>query len=145
MTAPIRAVQPKLSSKITGENTLTFTVYSHYWDEARNELMWNPFMQYLTNERKVKLHYNGKWYDFIIKNISEDSTTKAFVYTCKDLFLNELSKTGFELEFDAELGNNMGTLTELATKVLDGSDWQLKADNAVIKQYLEEPLYEFTF
>lgn len=145
MTAPIRAAQPKLSSKITGENTLTFTVYSHYWDEATNELMWNPFMQYLTNERKVKLHYDGKWYDFIIKNISEDSTTKAFVYTCKDLFLNELSKTGFELEFDAELGNNMGTLTELATKVLDGSDWQLKADNVVIKQYLEEPLYEFTF
>jgi hypothetical protein len=85
-------------------------MYSHYWDEVANKLVWNPFMQYLTNERKVKLKYNGKWYDFVIKNINEDSATKAFTYTCKDLFLNELSKTGFELEFDTELGNNMGTL-----------------------------------
>ena len=61
--------------------------------------------------------------DFVIKNISEDSSTKAFTYTCKDLFVNELSKTGFELEFDNELGNNMGNLPTLAEKILEGSDW----------------------
>ena len=102
-------------------------------------------MQYLTNERKVKLKYEGKWYDFVIKNISEDSSSKAFTYTCKDLYLNELSKSGFELQFDTELENNMGTLPELAGKILEGSDWQLKEDIAVIKQYLEDPLYVFEF
>jgi hypothetical protein len=123
MEAPIRAVKPKLVSKVNGENTLTFTVYSHYWDEDTQKLQWNPFMMYLTNERKVKLKYDGEWYDFVIKNISEDSSSKAFTYTCKDLFVNELSKTGFELEFDNELGNNMGNLPTLAGKILEGSDW----------------------
>ena len=95
-------------------------------------------MMYLTNERKVKLKYGktadgaDKWYDFIIKNISEDSSTKAFTYTCKDLFVNELSKTGFEIEFDTELENNLDTLPNLAKKVLAGSDWELKDNESVV-------------
>lgn len=150
MSSPIRATKPKLVSKVNGENTFTFTMYSQYWDEQANQLQWNPFMMYLTNERKVKLKYdkddqgNDIWYDFIIKNINEDSASKAFTYTCKDLFVNELSKTGFELEFDNELGNNMGTLPELAGRILKGSDWQLKENIKNIKQYLEEPLYLVT-
>jgi hypothetical protein len=145
MTAPIRAIQPKFNKKVSGEKTLTFTIYSQYWDEETGHLAWNPFMKYLTNERKVKLYYENKWYDFVIKNINEDSATKAFTYTCKDLFLNELSKTGFELEFDSELGNNMGTLPELAEEILAGSDWVLKNDNLIVKQFVEEPVYRFDF
>ena len=142
-TSPICAVKPKLVSKINGENTLTFTMYSQYWDEQTQKLLWNPFMRYLTNERKIKLFYDNKWYDFIIKNINEDSSTKAFTYTCKDLFVNELSKSGFELEFDNELGNNMGNLPYLANKILEGSDWQLKEDDTeTVFQYIEEPLYK---
>jgi hypothetical protein len=34
-----------------------------------------------------------------------------------------LSKTGFELEFDNELENNMGSVEYLAEKILEGSDW----------------------
>ena len=144
LEAPVRAINPKLVEKINGENIFTFSMYSQYWDEELNKLLWNPLMQYLTNERKVKLKYDGKWYDFIIKNIEEDSATKCFTYTCKDLFINELGKTGFELEFDNDLGNNMGTLPELAERVLEGSDWQLTEENDVIHQYIEEPLYQLT-
>ena len=68
----------------------------------------------MTNERKVKLRVgdisNPKWYDFVIKQIQENSETCAFTYTCKDQFINELSKTGFEIELDSELENNMGTV-----------------------------------
>ena len=148
MSSPIRAVKPKLVSKVNGENTFTFTMYSQYWDENTQQLEWNPFMMYLTNERKLKLKYGkdkegkDKWYDFIIKNISEDSSSKAFTYTCKDLFVNELSKTGFELEFDNELGNNMGNQQFLAEKILEGSDWRFKTNSETVSQYLEEPLYE---
>lgn len=143
MDVPIRAVQPKFTSNVNGSHTLIFTIYSHYWDEDSKSLQWNPFMRYLTNERKVKLKYNNKWYDFIIKNISEDSATKAFTYTCKDLFINELSKSGFELVFDNELENNMGSINELAERILEGSDWQYKNENGlIVRQYLEEPLYE---
>jgi hypothetical protein len=64
-----------------------------------------------------------------------------FSYTCKDRFINELSKNGFELEFDNELENNMGTVDYLAKEILKGSDWEL-AECENLKQYLEEPLYE---
>lgn len=147
--SPIRATSPKLTANVNGSNTLVFTMYYQYWDEEQNELVWNPYIKYLTNERKVKLKYGkdssgkDKWYDFIIKNISEDSSSKAFTYTCKDLFINELSKSGFDLVLDVELANNMGTLTELAEVVLDESDWSVKNDNNfLVKQYNEEALYK---
>lgn len=143
MEAPIRAVQPKFTSNVNGSHTLTFVMYSHYRDD-NNNLQINPFLRYLTNERKVKLKYDEKWYDFVIKNIAEDSVTKAFTYTCKDLFINELSKSGFELVFDNELENNMGSINKLAGRILEGSDWKYEDSDLVVKQYLEEPLYKAT-
>jgi hypothetical protein len=66
----------------------------------------------MVNERKIKLRHGElgesdcKWYDFVIKNIQENSENKTFSYTAKDLFINELSKSGFDIELDAKLENN---------------------------------------
>ena len=38
------------------------------------------------------------------------------------MFIDELSKTGFNIVLDNELQNNQGTITELAEKVLEESD-----------------------
>ena len=147
MNTPIRAVQGKLVSKINGENTLTFNMYFHYLDELSGEFYTNPFISLLFNERKVKLRYGAlgaegtKWYDFVIKNVQENSETKTYTYTAKDLFVNELSKSGFNLVLDAELENNMGTIQELAEIVLDESDWQLE-ESDTLRQFIEEPLYQ---
>ena len=141
MDSQARAVNGKLVRKVNGEVTFTFTVYYRYFDNQTGELEYNPFMPYLTNERKVKLKYDGEWYDLIIKQIQENSESKAFTYTCKSQFVNELSKTGFELEFDNELENNMGTIEYLAEQILEGSDWQLEG-NSNLKQFIEEPLYK---
>ena len=141
MDSPARAVNGKLITKVNGEVTFTFTVYYRYFDNMTGQLEYNPFMPYLVNERKVKLKYDGEWYDLIIKQIQENSETKAFTYTCKSQFINELSKTGFELEFDNELENNMGTVGYLAEQILEGSDWKLDKV-ALLKQFVEEPLYE---
>jgi hypothetical protein len=84
----------------------------------------------LQNENKLKLKYKGKWYDFIIKNISEDSSTQSYAYTAKDLFINELSKNGFEVILDTQKLNNYGTITDLATKALAGTDWSIDIDNS---------------
>ena len=148
METPIRAVQGKLVSKINGENTLTFNMYSHYYDEEIEESCENPFIGLLVNERKIKLRYGAlgaedtKWYDLVIKNIQENSETKTFTYTAKDLFINELSKSGFDLQFDNELENNMGNISTLAEVVLEESDWKLKEQNDILQQKVEEPLYE---
>ena len=142
MTAACRAYDPKLVSNINGTNTLTFKMYYVYTDETTGEKLTNPFLDLLVNERKIKLYWHEKWYDFVIKNIQEDSNGKSITYTCKDLFMNELSKNGFNLEFDNELGNNLDTIDVLAERILDGSDWKLdKTKTEDIIQTTEEALY----
>ena len=147
MQAPVRAVSPKLVSNVNGSNSLTFSLYSHYYDEEDDQFYANPFIKMLVNERKVKLRYgafgetNTKWYDFVIKNIQEKSDTKTYVYTCKDLFINELSKSGFGLTLDAELENNMGNIEYLAEKVLEESDWRLGTGSSKLEQTIDEPVY----
>lgn len=146
MNTPIRAMQGKIVRNINGQITLTFNMFSHYWDEESESLVKNPFVDKLVNERKIKLRYgvdkNGKpkWYDLIIKNISQNSENKTYTYTAKSLFVNELSKSGFNLEFGSELENNMGNIEYLAEKVLDGSDWQVEK-MPVLEQTLDEPLF----
>lgn len=141
MTAQWRAVEPKLVSNVNGTNVLTFKMYYNYIDTETGKKEQNPIINLLVNERKIKCLWKNKWYDLIIKSCQEDSNGKSITYTCKDLFINELSKTGFNLQLDTELKNNQGTVKELATTILDGTDWQL-GDCDIIKQYIEEPVYE---
>lgn len=149
MNTPIRAVQPKLTINVNGSITLSFVMYYRYYDEVTNQFYNNPFIKNLLfNERKVKVRYGDlddpdvKWYDLVIKNVQESSDQKSITYTAKSLFVNELSKSGFDLVFDTELENNMGTVEELGERVLTGSDWQLKPSGETIKQTKEEPLYK---
>ena len=140
MTSPCRAVEPKLIENINGTNTLTFKLYYTYIDTETGKREDNPYIKLLTNERRVKCKWKNKWYEFVIKGIQEDSNGKTITYTCKDLFINELSKTGFNLEFDNKLENNQGTVKELGEKILEGTDWKI-GDSDTIEQTLEESLY----
>lgn len=148
MDSSIRATSGKLVSNINGSNTLTFSIQSHYYDEETKELIKNPFLKFLVNERKVKLRHGSladkdcKWYDFIIKDIQANSENKTLVFTCQDLFINELSKSGFNIQLDPKLENNMGNIVRLAEYVLDESDWQVGENNDVIQQTKEEALYQ---
>lgn len=143
MTSPARAHNPILTKNINGSSNLTFTMYSRYFDETQGERVDNPFLGLLVNERKVKLKYDGEWYDFVIKRIDENSENNTFSYTAKNLFINELSKTGFSIELDTELENNQGTVVDIAKTILEESDWQVdEAACDIIQQRNEEPLYE---
>lgn len=149
MTAQHRALNGKLVENVNGSRTLTFSMYYKYYDNETGERVENPFTKLLTNERKVKLRLGNpgdadvEWYDFVIKDIQENSESMMFNYTCTDLFINELSKTGFTITLDAELENNIGTPNELAEYVLKGSGWKVgKGD--LIHTFHEEPVYRFT-
>lgn len=141
MTAQHRALDPVLTENANGTHTLTFRMYYRYIDTVTGEEVDNPFISLMVNERKVKLFWKDKWYDFVIKDVTKDSSTKTLNFSCQDLYINELSKNGFNLEFDTELENNMGTIDELAEKVLTGTDWNLGQCDTLV-QYQEEPLYE---
>ena len=143
MTSQARALEPKLVRNVNGTNKLTFKLYYTYIDNETGKRIQNPFTSLLVNERKVKCKWEGQWYDFVIKGIQEDSNGKTITYTCEDLYINELSKTGFSLEFDQKLNNNQGTAQELAKKVLEGTDWVVDTGSSDhILQTIEEPLYK---
>lgn len=142
---PNRAYDPILTQNINGEITLTFSLAYKYYDPGVGEVVTNPFASYLVNERKIKLFYNGDWYDFVIKECEEDSESMVFNYTARNLFVQELSKVGYDVELDMELGNNQGTITELAKTVLEGTDWVVDEENSdLLQQYIREPLYNVT-
>ena len=142
MTSQARALEPKLVRNVNGTNKLTFKLYYTYIDNETGKRIQNPFISLLVNERKVKCKWENQWYDFVIKGLQEDSNGKTITYTCEDLYINELSKTGFSLEFDQKLNNNQGTAQELAKKVLEGTDWVVDTNSSDhILQTIEEPLY----
>jgi hypothetical protein len=63
-------------------------MYYQYVDFETGKKVYNPFNKYMVNERKIKLRLGkpgsgAKWFDFVIKQIQEDSESKAFTYTCK--------------------------------------------------------------
>lgn len=149
ITAQHRAFNGKLVSNVNGQNTLTFSIYQKYYDNQTGEFVENPFIRLLTNERKIKLRLgaddDAKWYDFIIKNVQESSDSKVFSFTCTDLFMNELSKVGFSVKLDAELENNIGTVTDLAQSVVEMTDWDVLPvgeGSDLIHSFVEEPLYQ---
>lgn len=145
LETPAAIFSPALNRKVDGTNVLTFSIYSKYYDKKSDALVKNPYISYLTNERKIKLKFYEKgkikWLDFIIKDIQEQSENFLINYTATDLFINELSKSGLNLVFENELENNMGTVNELGAVVLKGTDWRIGDDTEVIKQYQEEALY----
>lgn len=125
MTALGRATNIKLVRNIKGTNTLTFQMPSKYFDSKIGEYVHNEFCDLLLNEVKIKFHYKEKWYEFYIKKIQEDKQFKSimYTYTCEDSFIDELSRTGYEIEFADELNNSVAETGDFMEKILDTSIW----------------------
>jgi len=103
MVSKIRAIEPTMINNVNGTNTFSFKMRHTYTDEITGEKIQNPFLSLLINERKVKVLWKDKWYDMLIKNLDEDSAGKTITYTCEDVFITELSKNGYNLEFSGDL------------------------------------------
>lgn len=150
MSSPARAVEPYFTQRVNGEIILNFSIYYRYYDEEIGKIVNNPFTNLLCNERKVKVklqrnkYLEPEWYDFVIKDIQEDSESGMFTYTATGLFVNELSKNGFELVFDAELENGQGTVESLGKAALKGSDWQFDDSSDIMVEKNIEVLYAIT-
>ena len=60
MTGLNKVYNPVFHKKANGERTLSFSLKYKYFDPySGNDGIVNPFVALLTNERKVKLHYDG--------------------------------------------------------------------------------------
>lgn len=141
-SSPYEAFNIELTKNVNGEVKLSFSMIHTVFDEELGEKVQNPFIPYLVNERKVKLKYDDEWYDFIIKNVEENSDDNTFNYEATDLFVNELAKGGYNVVLSNELANNQGTITELARSVVENTDWVIDTEGSEpIKQWVQEPVY----
>ena len=141
MTSQYRVLEPKLKRNVNGSNELTFKMHRRYKDSATGEQITNPFIDLIANETKLKLKHDGKWYDFLVKNIQQDSNNATYTYSATDLHITELSKNGYGLVLDTSLMNNMGTVNELAEKILKDTGWSL-AGELHLDEMIEEQLVE---
>ena len=152
-----RAQNIVLSPQYTGEINLTFELPVKYFDSFSGEWVINPLAKKLQVKSKIKLwrqeHWFNKyanpvydsaakqwtftpqweeerWYDFIINQRTEKRSKKKLVYefNCISLFVNELSRTGYSLEFKSDSQNinenSIGTAHQLAEKITRDTDWQ---------------------
>ena len=138
MTSQNRVLEPSLTKGVNGTKKLTFKLCRKYKDNKTGLDTVNPFADFLVSERKVKLHYKDKWYDFIVKNVVEDSSKYIYTYQLEDALVTELSKNGFGVILDTEKENNTGNIKTLAERVLEDTDWKVKSD--LIVQTIEESL-----
>ena len=160
---PTKAYNVTLKENVNGEKTLTFSLPRAYRDKD-GELKDNPFLSFLTAERKLKLRDGAeydfldsnrkfdsallekedeeeRWTDYVIKTIDEDKESFVNNYTCKEVYVNELGKNGWSVILDSELKNNYGTLPELAERVLEGSGWTVDETSYVPMEKVAEPLF----
>ena len=79
-----RAIEPNLIKNVNGVKKFSFKMYHKFVDTVTGEKIDNPFADWLISERKVKLKYDGEWYDFIIKNVTENSTNYLYTYQLED-------------------------------------------------------------
>jgi hypothetical protein len=142
MEGPNRALLPNLVRNVNGQNKFSFKMYKRYIDTITGEETENPFYDWLISERKIKLEYDGKWYDFVIKDITETSTDYLYSYSLEDANVQELAKNGFSVTLDAALMNNIGSAKDLGQYVMSETDWNV--DGEVSVQTIEEPLVYVT-
>lgn len=152
-----RAQNIKLQKEYTGKHTLTFDMPVKYIDLLTGDFVINPLISKIPDKSKLKLWRNelwwnpfankkgvddmgatqyeggwqqGRWYDFIVNSHIEKRSKKELMYsfTCDSLFMNELSRNGYSLEFVADTdimaSNGMGTAHDLAERIVENTDWQ---------------------
>lgn len=145
MTYEGRATSVKLKREIKGTNTLTFQMPSKFYDNEKGEFVHNEFVDYLLNETKLKLKYRGEWYEFYIKKITEEKKYKAIMYSyeCEDSFINELSRTGYEIEFADELNNSVAEVGDFMEEILDDGVWDYTPEHNIgdFTEFKEQRFY----
>lgn len=148
MDMQCRAISPTLTRNANGSKKFSFQMYKRYVDIDTGKEVENPYCGLLINERKVKLRYGknedgtDRWYDFVVKNIDENSSSYLYTYQLEDAFVQELSKNGFGIILDAKLQNNVGTAGDLASSVLSETDWTVESEAFV--QTIEDSLVYIT-
>lgn len=129
-----KAKDPVFTTKIDGTHELKFSIPSIYYDEGTGEYVDNEIVQHIVNKSKIRLKKTNRktgkseFFSLVVntKVDKDDNDILSYEYTCTDAFIEELSKTGYQLIFhdDPETGTGLGTIHELAERILEGTEWE---------------------
>lgn len=148
MTYDGRATAVKLTRKVNGTNTLTFQMLDSFFDSQLGEMVYNDFIDELFAERKVKLFYKEKWFEFYIKNVKEEKKHNSVLktFSCEDAFIDELARNGYGITFDEELYNNVEEIGTFTEEVLEDSIWEYEPEYnwGDFTEYTEEKLFKIS-
>lgn len=140
-----RATAIKFYKKINGTSALTFQMPTKFFDSEKGDFVQNEFVNELFNERKLKFFYKGEWYEYNIKQIQEDKQFKSImkVFSCQDGFIDELSRTGYDIKFAPELNNSVEEIGQFTEDILETSVWDYRPENnwGDFTEYREERFY----
>ena len=144
MSYPGKAFNINFAQKVNGEKQLSFSLYDGFYNKGEKEK--NYLVDFLFNEVIIKLWYKNKWYDFILKDISESHSQGRLVfnYECDYLPINELSKNGWSISFSQEKNNCTEDIATFTNEILDGTDWiyDQAAEDVDLTEYSEEVLFQ---
>jgi hypothetical protein len=64
-------------------------------------------------------------------------------YECEDSFINELSRTGYEIEFADELNNSVAEVGDFMEEILDDSVWDYTPEHNIgdFTEFKEQRFY----
>lgn len=122
-----RAYDIHLMRNIQGDSTLTFSLDGLISGKENGDLKENYLIKYLFNEVKIKLFYQDKWSDYIVKSIQETHNERlTFIYTCQPLAIYELSKTGYNKVFSLEKedGSAVQDAHSFMKDILEDTEWE---------------------
>lgn len=146
MTYLGKATSVKLRREIKGTHTLSFQMPSKFFNSATGEYEHNDYVDYLYNQRIVKLFYKNKWLEFNVHQVTEEKQFKSIMYSyeCTDSFIDELSRTGYDIVFDEELNNNVDEIGNFMEITLEDSIWDYRPDfnSGDFTEYTEEKFYK---
>ena len=152
-TNPLYAYNITFKQNINGTSTLTFNMLSKYLPNGETELIDNPLASLLRNETKLKLKFQEEWYDLIVQQVEESKVDKVIKCVATDLYVEELAKSGYNINYNVDSNNSVGNIYDLANRAVENSGWEVISfkqegnknkpfHSDIIRQYVREPFYK---
>ena len=141
-----RATKVHFKKLLNGTHVVTFSMPTKYFDSEKGKYVQNELIQNLFNEQKIKLFFKEQWYEFNIKTITENKNYKSIMkdFVCSDGFIDELSRTGYDIELDPELNNSVNEVHDFMDIILEDSFWKYRPEWnwGDFTEYREERFYK---
>lgn len=146
MTHLGRATNVHFRKLLNGTHVLTFQMPIRFFNSEVGDYVQNELIENLFNEQKIKLKFKNQWYEMVVKSINEKKNFKSVMkdFTCADGFIDELSRTGYDIYLDPEANNSVNEIHDFMDETLENSIWDYRPEWnwGDFTEYREERFYK---